>query len=137
MEYWNFQHMLDFWVCEASQNLSSFRQLFFHSFQRTKGKIAEKLPKPYTVFSAFLLWSPLGNYEKQDRRYSEPQAHNKWKIINCSKKLQQKIAPKNCYKKLLQKIATNNCYENLLQKIATKNCYKNCYKKTQQKKKQK
>ena len=39
IESWNFQHMLDLWFSEASQNLSSFRQLFFHSFQRgTKGK---------------------------------------------------------------------------------------------------
>ena len=36
----NFQHMLLFWLREASQNLSLSRQLFFHSFQGgTKGKM--------------------------------------------------------------------------------------------------
>ena len=41
IDSWNFQHMLDLWFSEASQNLSSFRQLLFLSFQRggPKGKI--------------------------------------------------------------------------------------------------
>ena len=46
----NFQHMLLFWFHEASQNLSLFRQLFFHS---SKGKMLKNQH------------FPLGNYEKK------------------------------------------------------------------------
>ena len=57
--------MLHYWFCEASQNLSSFKRLFFHSFQwGTKGKNAEKTMYSFGIFLAFFLWSPLGNYEK-------------------------------------------------------------------------
>ena len=57
---WNFQHMLHLWFREASQNLSSFRQLFFHSFKGgTKGKILKNFQNyVYIGFSAFFLWSP-------------------------------------------------------------------------------
>ena len=66
LEYWNFQHMLDLWFREASQNLSSFRQLFFSRFPRgDQRKNAEKLPKLHTGFSTFFVWSPLGSYEKK------------------------------------------------------------------------
>ena len=42
-EYWNFQDKLLLWFHEASQNLSLFRQLFFHGFQwGTKGKMLKK-----------------------------------------------------------------------------------------------
>ena len=38
---------------------------FFHSFQGgTKGKMLKKTMYSYGNFSAFFLWSPLGNYEK-------------------------------------------------------------------------
>ena len=46
IDSWNFQHMLDLWFSEASQNLSSFRQLLFSLFhgedQREKFKIPAK-----------------------------------------------------------------------------------------------
>ena len=62
----NFQHMLLFWFREASPNLSLFRQLFFQSFQGgTKGKMLKNCHNYTLGFSAFLLWSPLGNYEKK------------------------------------------------------------------------
>ena len=32
IDSWTFQQMLDLGLCETSQNFSSFRQLFFHSF---------------------------------------------------------------------------------------------------------
>ena len=69
IDSWNFQHMLLFWFRKASQNLSLFRQLFFHSFQGgTKGKMLKNCQN-YTLvfgnFSAFFLWSPLENYEKK------------------------------------------------------------------------
>ena len=39
IDSWNFQHMLDLWSSEASQNLSSFRQFLFSLFHGgTKGK---------------------------------------------------------------------------------------------------
>ena len=51
IDSWNFQHMLLFWFREASQNLSLFRQLFFHSFQEgTKGKMLKKWQN-YTLVS--------------------------------------------------------------------------------------
>ena len=64
---WDFQHMIHLWFREASQNLSSFRQLFFHSFQGgTKGKMLKKeCTIILAIFSAFFLWSPLGKYEKK------------------------------------------------------------------------
>ena len=34
IDSWNFQHMLDLWFSEASQNLSSFRKLLFSLFHR-------------------------------------------------------------------------------------------------------
>ena len=46
IESWNFQHMLDLWFSEASQNLSSFRQLLFSLFhggdQREKSENPKK-----------------------------------------------------------------------------------------------
>ena len=40
IEYWNSRDKLLLWFREASQNLSLYRQLFFHDFQRgTKGKM--------------------------------------------------------------------------------------------------
>ena len=49
IEYWNFQDKLFLWFREASQNLSLFRQLFFHCFQwGTKGKML-KNPKSHIV----------------------------------------------------------------------------------------
>ena len=59
IDSWNFQQMLDLGFCETSQNFSSFRQLFFLSFQGgTKGKNSK------TSFSNFSAFS-LGNYEKK------------------------------------------------------------------------
>ena len=55
----NCQHMLLFSFREASQNLSLLRQLFFIVSN------AEKPMYSYGIFSAFFLWSPLGNYEKK------------------------------------------------------------------------
>ena len=47
----NFQQMLDLGFSQTSQNFSSLRQLFFHSFQgRTKGK---KLKKRCIVLAIF------------------------------------------------------------------------------------
>ena len=54
IELWNFQDKLDLWFREASQNLSSFRQLFFHSFQGgTKGKMLKNCQN-YTLFFSAL-----------------------------------------------------------------------------------
>ena len=51
IDSWNFQHMLDWWFSEASQNLSSFRQLLFSLFHgETKGKNSKSLPRPSIVF---------------------------------------------------------------------------------------
>ena len=53
---WNFQHMLLYWFLEASQNLSSFRQLLFSLFHRgTKGKNSKSLPRLSIVFDLVLL----------------------------------------------------------------------------------
>ena len=50
IDSWDFQHMLLFWFREASQNLSLFRQLFFHGFQGgTKGKMLKNCHN-YTLF---------------------------------------------------------------------------------------
>ena len=66
IELWNFQDKLDLWFREASQNLSLFRQLFFSLFPRgDQRKNAEKPMYSFGNFSAFFLWSPLGNYEKK------------------------------------------------------------------------
>ena len=63
---WNFQHMHHIWFREASQNLSSFRQLFFHSFQGgTKGKMLKNCQNYTLVFQHFSFGPPLGNYEKK------------------------------------------------------------------------
>ena len=43
IDSWNFQHMLDLWFSEASQNLNSFRQLLFSLFHR--GDQREKFKK--------------------------------------------------------------------------------------------
>ena len=43
IDSWNFQQMLDLWFSEASQNLSSFRQLLFSLFHR--GDQREKFKK--------------------------------------------------------------------------------------------
>ena len=59
---WNFQHMLHLWFLEASQNLSLFRQHFFHSFQGgTKGKMLKNCRNYTLVFQDF----SFGNYEKK------------------------------------------------------------------------
>ena len=66
IEYWNFQDKLLLWFREASQNLSLFRQLFFHGFQwGTKGKMLKNCQNYTLFFSAFFLWSPIGNHEKK------------------------------------------------------------------------
>ena len=57
IDSWNFQHMLHFWFRDASQNLSSFRQLFFHSGPKEKcWKIAKTI---HWFFSTFHLVPPL------------------------------------------------------------------------------
>ena len=64
IDSWNFQHMLHFWFREASQNLSSFRQLFFHSFQGgDQRKNVEKPMYSFGNFSAFFLWSNFIHYD--------------------------------------------------------------------------
>ena len=52
IELWNFQDEIELWFCEASQNLSSFRQLFFHIFQGgTKGKMLKNQLAIFLHFS--------------------------------------------------------------------------------------
>ena len=53
IDSWNFQQMLDLGFSETSQNFSSFRQLFFYSFQ---GKKTQKPMYSFGNFSAFFLW---------------------------------------------------------------------------------
>ena len=66
LEYWNFQHMLDLWFREASQNLSSFRQLFFHSFQGgTKGKMLKNQCIVLAIFQHFSFGPPLETMKKK------------------------------------------------------------------------
>ena len=51
IDSWNFQHMLDLWFSEASQNLSSFRQLLFSlCHRREKFKIPAKTIKGIIFF---------------------------------------------------------------------------------------
>ena len=65
IELWNFQDKLDLWFREASQNLSSFRQLFFHSFQGgIKGKMLKNCQNYTSVFSIFPLVPPWKLWQK-------------------------------------------------------------------------
>ena len=58
---------IEYWFREASQNLSLFRQLFFHGLQwGTKGKMLKKTMNSLGNFSAFFLWSPVGNHDKKN-----------------------------------------------------------------------
>ena len=62
----NFQHMLLFWFREASQNLSLFRQLFFHSFQGgTKGKMLKNQCIVMAIFQHFSFGPPLETMKKK------------------------------------------------------------------------
>ena len=61
IDSWNFQHMLLFWFREASQNLSLFRQLFFHSFQ---GKMLKNCHNYTLVFQHFSFGLPLETMKK-------------------------------------------------------------------------
>ena len=66
IDNWNFQHMLLFWFREASQNLSLFRQLFFHSFQGgTKGKMLKNCHNYILVFQHFSFGPPLETMKKK------------------------------------------------------------------------
>ena len=66
IDSWNFQHVLLFWFCEASQNLSLFRQLFFHSFQGgTKGKRLKNCQNYSLVFQHFSFGPPLETMKKK------------------------------------------------------------------------
>ena len=66
IDSWNFQHMLLFWFREASQNLSLFRQLFFHSFQGgTKGKILKNQCIILAIFQHFSFGPPLETMKKK------------------------------------------------------------------------
>ena len=79
LEYWNFQHMLDLWFREASQNLSSYRQLFFHSFQGgNKGKMLKNCQN-YT-----LVFRDGGNYFIFILFYSEKQWVNPFILLGNS-----------------------------------------------------
>ena len=57
---------------------------FFTVSKWDQRKNAEKLPKLYIVFSAFFLWSPLGNYEKKsclnELKFWEASINFKWSI---------------------------------------------------------
>ena len=62
----NFQHMLLFWLNEASQNFSLFRQLFFHSFQGgTKGKMLKNQCRVMAIFQHFYFGPPLETMNKR------------------------------------------------------------------------
>ena len=62
---WNFQHMLLFWFRVASQNLSLFRQLFFHSFQGvTKGKMLKNCHNYTLVLQHFSFGPPWKLWKK-------------------------------------------------------------------------
>ena len=64
--YWYFQRMLHLWFREASQNLSSFRELFFHSFQGgTKGKMLKNSHNYTLVFQHFSFGPPLETMKKK------------------------------------------------------------------------
>ena len=66
IELWNFQDKLDLWFREASQNLSSFRQLFFHSFQGgTKGKMLKNQCIVLAIFQHFSFSPPLETMKKK------------------------------------------------------------------------
>ena len=67
IECWIFQQMLDLEFSETSQNFSSFTYttFFFIVSKGDQRKNAEKPVYSFGNFSAFLLWSPLGNYEKK------------------------------------------------------------------------
>ena len=66
IDSWNFQHMLLFWFREASQNLSLFRQLFFHSFQGgTKGKMLKNQCIVMAIFQHFSFGPPLETMKKK------------------------------------------------------------------------
>ena len=66
LDSWNFQHMLLFSFREASQNLSLFRQLFFHSFQGgTKGKMLKNCHNYTLVFQHFSFGPPLETMKKK------------------------------------------------------------------------
>ena len=66
IDSWNFQHMLDLWFSEASQNLSSFRKLLFSLFHGGDHRENSKsLPRLTIVFLMFSLWSPLWNNENK------------------------------------------------------------------------
>ena len=58
---WDRQHMLLFWFREASQNLSLFRQLFFHSFQ---GKMLKNQCIVMAIFQHFSFGPPLETMKK-------------------------------------------------------------------------
>ena len=66
IESWNFQQMLDLRFSETSQNFSSFRQLFFHSFQGgTKGKKLKNQCKVSAIFQHFFFGPPLETLKKK------------------------------------------------------------------------
>ena len=66
IDTWNFQHMLLFWFREASQNLSLFRQLSFHSFQgETKGKMLKNQCIFMANFQHFSFGPPLETMKKR------------------------------------------------------------------------
>ena len=83
--YWNFQHMLHLWFREASQNLSSFRQLFFIVSKGGPKEKCWKIAKTiHCFFSIFPLVLPLGNYEKKsclnELKFWEASRNQKWSI---------------------------------------------------------
>jgi hypothetical protein len=57
--------MLDLGFPEISQHFSFFRQLFIVSKGGPKEKNPQKPMYSFGNFSAFFLWSPIGNYEKK------------------------------------------------------------------------
>ena len=54
---WNFQHMLELWLSEPTQNLSSFGQLIFSLFHM--GDQREKFKKPMDSLGRYFGFFPL------------------------------------------------------------------------------
>ena len=76
--------MLHLWFREASQNLSSFRQLFFHSFQGgTKGKMLKNQCIVLAIFQDFSFGPPLETMKKSclnELKFWEASRNQKWSI---------------------------------------------------------
>ena len=73
----NFQHIPHLWFCEASQNLSSFRQLFF------QGKMLKNCQNSTLVFQHFSFGPPWKLWKKSclnELKFWEASRNHKWSI---------------------------------------------------------